>query len=218
MKIVLAAATLAEIKPFIDQTGLQIGVWQKQQKVELFILITGIGSPATAIELSALLARNPIDLLLNIGIAGTYNSNLALGSLTEVIAESLPIGAWEQETIWNDHFDQKLTDPNSFPYTEKYLLPVTSHWKTGLPKVKAITIQQIETIPERITALQQHYNADVESMEGAAIFFASQKFQVPAMQIRAISNLCGVRDKQQWQLKEAVQALNNWLLTFLNQW
>lgn len=46
-----------------------------------------------------------------------------------------------------------------------------------------------------------------EGMEGFGIAAAAQSFGLPALEIRAISNAVGPRDKSKWQIGKALQAL-----------
>jgi futalosine hydrolase len=50
----------------------------------------------------------------------------------------------------------------------------------------------------------QDYAAMVENMEGSAIAQACFLFDVPCLECRGISNIAGVRDKKQWDLKLAI--------------
>ena len=57
--------------------------------------------------------------------------------------------------------------------------------------------------------LQKTYNADSESMEGAAVFYVANQFKIPALQIRAISNYVEPRNRDNWKIKEALDALTS---------
>jgi len=49
----------------------------------------------------------------------------------------------------------------------------------------------------------------VESMEGAAFFMACEQFEIPCIQIRAISNKVEKRNTANWDLSLAIKNLNN---------
>jgi futalosine hydrolase len=59
--------------------------------------------------------------------------------------------------------------------------------------------------------MKHKYNADVESMEGAALHYVCIQKNIPFLQIRGISNQVGERDKSKWQFKEAIQSSNQLL-------
>jgi futalosine hydrolase len=51
-------------------------------------------------------------------------------------------------------------------------------------------------------------------MEGACLHYVGRTANIPFLQIRAISNYVGERDKSKWQIKEAIAALNQALLKY----
>jgi futalosine hydrolase len=51
-------------------------------------------------------------------------------------------------------------------------------------------------------------NVQIESMEGAAFFYACRQAGVPCMQIRAVSNYVEKRNRDNWQIGLAVKNLN----------
>jgi futalosine hydrolase len=51
-------------------------------------------------------------------------------------------------------------------------------------------------------------------MEGAAVFYVAQQEKIPALQIRAISNLVEKRNKDNWDIPLAIKNLNEWLILF----
>ena len=59
-----------------------------------------------------------------------------------------------------------------------------------------------------IAQLQNKWNADIESMEGAALHYVCGQLNIPYLQIRSISNVVGERDKTKWQFKKAIDHLN----------
>ena len=56
------------------------------------------------------------------------------------------------------------------------------------------------------------FNADVETMEGAACFAVCSRFGVPAFQFRAVSNIATDRDTSTWRIPEALSALKEQVL------
>ena len=74
MKILIVAATKSEI---ISNIILSHN-----------ILITGVGMINTAINLTKELMRNRYDLVINMGIAGSFNKELKNGFVVEVIEDN----------------------------------------------------------------------------------------------------------------------------------
>lgn len=100
----------------------------------------------------------------------------------------------------------QITDP----YTGKNL--VNNNYELlqqqNLPLVRSVTISEISTRPQRIQQLQQKYQPVVESMEGAAFHYVALTEKIPFIQLRAISNYVGERDKTKWKMKDSIALLN----------
>ncbi len=47
----------------------------------------------------------------------------------------------------------------------------------------------------------------MESMEGAAVFYAALRFNTPCVQIRAVSNFVEPRNRESWEIGKALTAL-----------
>ena len=85
MYILVAAATDAEIKPFVERQADFTG----KLPVEVKVLITGVGSLAATFSLtSSLLQRKP-DLVVQAGIAGSFDATLLPGTVVVVGDEVL---------------------------------------------------------------------------------------------------------------------------------
>ena len=54
-------------------------------------------------------------------------------------------------------------------------------------------------------------------MEGAAFHYLCLQEQVPFLQLRAISNHVGERNKANWKLKEAIHNLNEKLIGIIKE-
>ena len=59
------------------------------------------------------------------------------------------------------------------------------------------------------------FNPHIETMEGAAVLYVCARIEVPAIQIRAISNQAGKRDRLSWKMDEAIDALPRELSHYL---
>ena len=54
-------------------------------------------------------------------------------------------------------------------------------------------------------------------MEGAALHYVGLMEKIPFIQLRAVSNYTGERNKKKWKMKEAIVNLNNELIRLLNK-
>jgi futalosine hydrolase len=87
--------------------------------------------------------------------------------------------------------------------------------KYGLPFVRGATINCISTTDKQIAAIKNKYEPVIESMEGAALHYACLMEHIPFIQLRAVSNYVGERDKSKWKMIEAITVLNEKLRRIL---
>lgn len=203
MKIVISAATMPEWMPLKE----------KLEKAPFFSSISfhtsGVGLLISTFSIAELLIKNPPDLIIQIGIAGSFNPELPLGTVVVVKNELLgDTGVYEKETF-KDIFDLHLADKNAFPFSDKKLANpwINQFTHMQLLQVNSVTVNEVTTNHTRINHLKQQYDCTIEGMEGAAFHYAALKTNTPFLQIRAISNPVGERDKTKWKIKEALQNL-----------
>ncbi len=85
-----------------------------------------------------------------------------------------------------------------------------------LPKVHGLTVNKVHGEAASIKAVTQKYPfAQVETMEGAAFFYAALHEDLKFLQIRAISNYVEPRNRDNWELEMAITNLNVTLIEML---
>ena len=163
---------------------------------EEHILITGVGMVNTAINLTKELMTTKYDLVINMGVAGSFSDELNNGDVVEVVEDDFCEIGFE-----NDLEFSKFTD---FDLKTKYL----NNSRSSLKKVRAITVNTVHGKNETISDITTRENPEIESMEGASVFKVCEEFNVPCIQIRSISNKVQKRNKNNWNLKLASKNLN----------
>ena len=199
MKFLVVAATELEIQPSIPKLI--------EHKIDY--LITGVGMVATAFSMAQYLSSRSYDFLLNVGIAGTLNPQHTLGGLYRVQKDTIyGLGAQDDqqfipiETLGfgQSVFSEQLPKFSLGPHLE------------NLPCLNGITVNTVhgnaQSIKELLTGLDINH---LESMEGAAFFYAANKLGIPCIQVRAISNLVEKRNTQNWAIPKAINQLNLFL-------
>ena len=68
-----------------------------------------------------------------------------------------------------------------------------------------------------IQLFKEKFNADIETMEGAAIFYVCLLENIPFLQIRAISNYVEERNTANWNIPLAIKNLNNKLIEIIEK-
>jgi futalosine hydrolase len=225
MKILIVAATRFEIRPLADKFAYvqkeddNLAHYQyRNDKID--ILITGMGMTPTAYHLGRQLPASNYDVVINAGICGSYSESHPVGKVVNVVEETFcELGAEN-----NDHFislfELGLMEPDDPPFRSGKLLNNSTPKGPVLRKldrVKGITANTIHGNPETIRKLREQFNPDVESMEGAAFFYACLMSGVPFHQVRSISNFVEERDKSKWDIPLALANLNNTLFDILKE-
>ncbi len=216
MRVIISAATVAEWMPsFLNINALYTG---ESQRLKLQYHQSGIGMLAASFALTKLAIEDKPDLIIQVGIAGTFDTTQPLGTVVVINEETIGDLGVEEDGKWKDLFDLKLEKSSYHPF-EKRKLPnqwLTKYNLLGLHEVSGITVNEISTNQERIQKLMKKYNPTIESMEGAALHYVARETNIPFIQIRAISNYIGERDKSNWQMKLAIDNLNQTLIQYVD--
>ena len=61
----------------------------------------------------------------------------------------------------------------------------------------------------------ERLNPQLESMEGAAFFYACEEYKLPCLQIRAVSNYVEKRNRANWDIPLAIKNLNNFAIEMI---
>jgi len=166
------------------------------------VLATGVGSVAAAVEVGALV--NEYDLVINCGIAGGFPA-APVGSV--VVASSVvhaDLGT-ETESGFTSMADLGW-GPIRFALDQPLVELVST--RTGGQVGAILTVSTVTGTQARADALlHAHPDALAEAMEGIGAFRAAARAKVPFVEVRTISNPVGPRDRDAWQIGDALLAL-----------
>lgn len=206
MQILLIAATEQEVQPFIATNP------------SIDILISGAGVPSTMYHLQKRMHQIDYDLIIQAGIAGAYSGNIKPGQTVLVKQDTFADLGMEEKENFTPLFESGLADKNEFPFTNGWLMNNHKIFKRShLTVVTAITVNKVSDSELQKKQFVKQFNADIESMEGAALHFVCLQENIPFIQLRSISNYAGERDKTKWMMKEAIDSLNTELSKLINQ-
>lgn len=214
MKIIVTAATENEWN-FAKESILHSS---HPMKEHIHFHISGVGMPATMFSIAQEIDLHKPTLVIQVGIAGCFNILENVDPTYLIKNEIFADVGVEENGEWKDLFDLGFMEKNTFPYTENKL---ENPWLRKfnlleLPAVTAITVNEITTRKERIGQFVRKYNPFLESMEGAALHYVCLMKSIPFIQMRTISNVVGDRDKKNWQIKSAIEHLNDTLIKYLD--
>jgi futalosine hydrolase len=204
MRVLVVAATEFEVE------SLKSGVGSRKSEVEL--LITGVGMVATAFSLGQHLATRQYDFAINLGIAGSFDRSIALGEVVEVVEDTFSeLGAED---------DADFLSIEKLGFGEGVFKPSARLYDFGLThiqQVNAITVNTVHGNEASIRNLTDRIQPQLESMEGAAFFYACKQVGLPCLQIRAVSNYVEKRNRDAWQIGLAIKNLNSFAIELLSQ-
>jgi futalosine hydrolase len=207
MNILLVAATAFEIAPVIEkfkntgvnERGLQIYAVNSNT---LTVLITGVGMVATAFALGKHL-NSSYTMVINAGIAGSFSSDFAIGDVVQVNEDCFAELGAEDDT----HF-LTINQLGFGDNTIKNTNTVVNDELKKVTQVNGITVNKVHGNPSTIAKTLARFKPVTESMEGAAFLFACSEFNIPSVQLRAVSNYVEKRNKASWNIPLAIKNLN----------
>jgi futalosine hydrolase len=200
MKLLVVAATRSEIEPFLEVI--------KSRSYPIDVLIGGVGMVAMSYELGKQLAVNKYDALLNVGIAGSFNRQTEPGTVLRVESDIFSeLGAEDDDSFLSL---EDIGFGNS-TYHENALSFMKYPSFSSLRKARGITVNTVHGNSNSIDTISKRLSPDVESMEGAACFYAANKENISCLQVRSISNWVEKRNRSAWQIELAIKNLNHWL-------
>jgi futalosine hydrolase len=201
MNILLVSATYFEVD------FKKIGNSVLQPGVNISELITGVGLPNAMYRLTEAVLNIKYDFIIQAGIAGSFNNNLALGEVIIIEEDTFADIGVNENGSFSNLFNLGFADKDEMPFTNGWLKNNTLI-NTHLPCHRGITVNTINSDKTVIANQVKLYNADVESMEGAALHYVCLLNNIPFLQLRSISNAVGERDKSKWKMAEAIDSLN----------
>lgn len=221
MKILIVSATQFEILPLLEELPQRFKQIKSDvfnnEKHEIKILITGVGLTHTSFALGWVLSTYKPDLAINAGLCGAFDKNLKIGEVVNVVAESFgDLGVEERDGRFTDVFELGLINENEKPFVNSRLYNAEISGFDFLPAVRGLTVNKVHGFSVSIDKIIEKYQADIESMEGAAFYFACLQAAIPFMEIRSVSNYVEPRNKENWSIPLAIDNLNVTLLDLLD--
>lgn len=211
--ILITAPTQAELQGLIDMSSEENGLWKwngTNHKITLFI--SGIASPLTMFSLMNLLENQSFDLIIQIGIAGSFSTDLPPGSLAlvkeDVFADILIDDCGTPKSL----SEMGFSDYENSPFEKGFLKPeIPLFFSEPLPQLRSITVNIVSGSDALAELRRDMYKPDLESMEGAAFFYVAMMKNISCIQVRAVSNSVGDRNTKNWDIPLALENLYSFL-------
>ncbi len=206
MNVLLVSATEFEIASYL------------KQKDRIDVLLTGVGMPMALYQLQKKITENKYNLVIQAGLAGAFTTKFELGETVLVKQDTFGDLGIEEKELFTPIFETDLFNKNEFPFENGWLVNKSNILQQStIAVVKAVTINKVTDKGSVKQQLIDSFNPDIETMEGAALHYVCLQQNIPFIQLRAISNYVGERDKTKWKIDVAITNLNNELQKLLNQ-
>ena len=174
------------------------------------VLVAGVGPVSAAAKTAKVLATAEYGLVISAGIGGGFPGRAEVGSLVvadEIVAADLgvetPEGFLSVEELGFGSTRIKV-DAGLVNAVTKSLLAAKLPVKIG----PVLTVSTVTGTAESAAKMAARVpGAAAESMEGYGVAYASYDYGVPILELRAISNPVGPRDRSAWRIKEALEVL-----------
>ena len=182
----------------------------KRHTEDVSCIVTGVGVAAAASGTAWMLASEPFELAVSLGIGGGFQPHAPVGSVVvsnrtvpaDLGADS-PAGFLPVSDLgFAPHVDQP--DPD---WSKRIKVALTC---AGLNVVSG-SVLSVSTVTgtaaRTAELLARHPSAAAEAMEGYGVATAATMANIPYVEIRAISNAVGPRDREAWRIGEAMDVL-----------
>ena len=221
--IILACATALELRHALARTdgSEDTGRLLRFAGLDILACVVGVGPVAAALCAGELLERHESAAgILNLGICGSFDPRLPLGTVCAASAEIWPEYGVNGSTGNEEPFSfQMLPDLNLSPVNRLDLDPASAARAMGLTLPDpwhvgpSLTVAGVSGDPERAAMLRARHDAATENMEGFGLALAARRRGLPFLEVRTVSNPVGVRDKTRWNFRLALEALQSVLPT-----
>ncbi|MFP3991693.1 futalosine hydrolase [Streptomyces sp. E11-3] len=174
------------------------------------VLAAGVGPAAAAAGAAgalatAALAGDPYDLVVSAGIGGGFQPDAPVGSV--VVADAIVAADLGAESA--DGF-LPVTELGfgTVEHRPPAALVRDAAAATGARTGTVLTVSTVTGTAERAARLKaRHPGAVAEAMEGFGVAEAAAARGCPVLELRAVSNPVGPRDRAAWRIGEALAAL-----------
>jgi len=221
MSILLVAATDAELGalkwPGKEGCGSEneAGLFSLQQ------LICGVGPVASIFSLMKYLASSDHpDLIINAGIAGSFNKKIPIGSVVIPITDTFAGPSIEMQDgsfrLFRKSSKSEQDVISGFDGTFTADKGCLKNIPASITRVRGLTVERASGSERTIKELVMKFSPDIETMEGASVYMAGNYYGIPVIGIRSISNMVAPGNRDEWDIPAALNSLNNTLMNLLN--
>lgn len=192
---------------------------------EILPVVAGVGPVAAGIAGGEVLSGGGLSGLVNLGIGGSFDMGrnplrTVVLADEEIFAEygvrtaggvdGDGLGFPQLRADGEDVFERLALKPEQA--AEEAVLRLSDDWAAD----SVLTVAAASADAAVAQAMRERFSPGVEAMEGFALALACKKAGVPFLELRAVSNPVGERDKGLWDIRGALQALSGAARTLIS--
>lgn len=215
MKILIITATPGESDKIVAQHF---------DDHDIQIAIAGVGMVNTAYHLTKSLSSAHYELVLNLGICGSYNRSRLIGEIVhvneEVFAEmgatdaggsflDLQKMGFKNFTVTGNDYYNRIKNPHVLSDFFEYNFQ-------SVPDVTGLTVNTVNGDSQRINNAIKLFSPEIENMEGGAVAAVCLQENIPYFEFRGISNYVEPRDTSKWNIPLACVAIQDFTIRILS--
>lgn len=225
MRVLIVAESVREVSKLAEELTFVHQIEPHLKSYSLYnihvdILVTGLGSAFMTYHLTKTLNMINYDLAINVGLAGSFDHFLEQGFVVNVIQEQFADLGIQHKSNFYTLAEEELMDDNAFPFADGKMHSIGNFELDeveALIPVKGITLNTLHSDPKWISKIRDKFDPEVETMTGAAFFYACLNEKVPFIQIRSISHFVEIRRIESWNIPNAIESLTETTLNILNE-
>jgi futalosine hydrolase len=212
-KILITAATIKELQ--------SVDVLRMRASFDIDMFVTGVGSMSTIYNLMSYFEKKGRpDFLINIGIAGSFSPEFAIGDTMIVESDCFADIGIEDQSGFKSIWETGLIQSSEFPFENGYIKcdpEIVLMLGDSIRRVKGITVNMASGREETIERYLERHNPDIETMEVAAVLYVGRMEDIPVIALRSISNKIEPRNRDAWDILSALSALQPAFDNILNK-
>jgi futalosine hydrolase len=225
MRVLLVSSSQREVKllrdklTFVSKISPELSSY-KAGTLDVDVLVVGHGSVFMAYYLTKTIHVFSYDLVINIGVACSFDYFLELGFVVNVVQDQFADLGYEEKDKFFTLFEKELMSEDSFPFTGEILRSLGNfeiNVVESLIPVRSITVNTLHGKQETIQKIKNKFKCEIETMSGAAFFYVCLMEKLPFLQIRSVSNFVEIRKVDNWNFPLAIGNLTTTIFDILRE-
>ncbi|AJF66567.1 futalosine hydrolase [Streptomyces vietnamensis] len=193
------------------------GLVLRRHENRVDVLVGGVGPAAVAAATGTALAYASLKdggygLVVSAGIAGGFQPAAPVGSVvvsSAIVAADLGAETPDGYLTVEELGFGRSAHPVPEALTDRIVAALAA-LATGCTLAPVLTVSTVTGTARRAAELaERHPTAAAEAMEGFGVAEAAAVYGVPVVEVRAVSNAVGPRDRAAWRIGEALGALRH---------